>query len=56
MFCYPWNYFSSFAEKGSWSRIAFEKTKSTQIFDSDCENLLDVDLTAVSRMQLSLMN
>ena len=50
------DYFLSSVEKGSTSRIASEKTESTQIFASDFENLLDVDLIAVSRMQLSRIN
>jgi hypothetical protein len=55
---HPSIHFSLFTseEKGAKSRIAFEKTESTQTFDSDFENLDDVDLIAVSRMQMSLIN
>lgn len=55
---YPSFHFSLFTseEKGAKSRIASEKTESTQTFASDFENLEDVDLIAVSRMQMSLIN
>jgi hypothetical protein len=55
---YPSFHFSLFTseEKGAKSRIASEKTESTHTFASDFENLEDVDLIAVSRMQMSLIN